>query len=269
MKLVSWNVNGFRALSAKAEWQWFSQTDADLVALQEVKAEKEQIAGEHRDPEGWVSHWLASTVKKGYSGVAVFVREKLFAGLAPDAVSFELPDSRFAGEGRLLHIAFPAFHFFNVYFPNGTRDDERLAYKMGYYEAFLSYAEDLRRDKPIVVCGDFNTAHRPIDLARPKENENHSGFLPEERAFLDRFVAAGYVDTFRHVYGDLPDMYSWWSYRQRAREHNVGWRIDYFFVSQELAPAIRDAWIESSVPGSDHCPVGLELDDACLASMRG
>ncbi len=266
MKLVSWNVNGFRALSNKAEWQWFSQTDADVVALQEVKAEKEQVAREQREPKGWVSQWLASTVKKGYSGVAVFTREKLFAGLPLGAVSFELPDMRFAGEGRLLHIAFPVFHFLNVYFPNGTRED-RLAYKMAYYESFLAYAEELRRDRPIVVCGDFNIAHRPIDLAHPKENESHSGFLPEERAFLDRFIAAGYVDTFRYVYGDLPDMYSWWSYRQKARERNVGWRIDYFFVSCELAPAIRDAWIESLVLGSDHCPVGLELDDACLASM--
>lgn len=158
-----------------------------------------------------------------------------------------------------MHIEYPAFHFFNVYFPNGTKDDGRLAYKMGYYDAFLAHAEELRRTKPIVVCGDFNTAHRPIDLARPKANEENSGFLPIERAWVDRFIAAGYVDTFRHIHGDEPHQYSWWSYKQRARVNNVGWRIDYFFVSEELAPAIRDAWIENNVYGSDHCPVGLEL----------
>lgn len=257
IRLVSWNVNGFRALSGKPDWDWFASTDADVVALQETKAEPGQIAEEHRRPEGWNAEWLAAQVKKGYSGVAVFSRQK--AALEPLAVHRELPDPRYQGEGRLLHIEYPAFHFFNVYFPNGTKDDGRLAYKMGYYDAFLAHAEELRRTKPIVVCGDFNTAHRPIDLARPKANEENSGFLPIERAWVDRFVAAGYVDTFRHVHGDEPHQYSWWSYKQRARVNNVGWRIDYFFVSEELAPAIRDAWIENNVYGSDHCPVGLEL----------
>ena len=259
IRLVSWNVNGFRALSGKPDWDWFASTDADVVALQETKAEPAQIAEEHRSPEGWNAEWLAAQVKKGYSGVAVFSRPK--AALEPLAVHRELPDPRYQGEGRLLHIEYPAFHFFNVYFPNGTKDDGRLAYKMGYYDAFLAHTEGLRRTKPIVVCGDFNTAHRPIDLARPKANEENSGFLPIERAWVDRFIAAGYVDTFRHIHGDEgePHQYSWWSYKQRARVNNVGWRIDYFFVSEELAPTIRDAWIENNVYGSDHCPVGLEL----------
>ncbi len=268
MKLVSWNVNGFRALCCKPEWQWFSEISADIVALQEVKAEEDQIPEEQRHPAGWNSYWLSSSVKKGYSGVATFVRDSASPLKKPLSISHELPDPHLGGEGRLLHMEFAGFHFFNVYFPNGTRDDERLAYKMTYYEAFLRHAETLRREKPVVVCGDFNTAHRPIDLARPKANEQHSGFLPEERAFLDRFTAAGYVDTFRHIHGDLPDMYSWWSYRQRARENNVGWRIDYFFVSQELVPAIRDAWIEVAVRGSDHAPVGLELDEHLLPLAR-
>ena len=175
IRLVSWNVNGFRALSGKPDWDWFASTDADVVALQETKAEPSQIAEEHRSPEGWNAEWLAAQVKKGYSGVAVFSRQK--AALEPLAVHRELPDPRYQGEGRLLHIEYPAFHFFNVYFPNGTKDDGRLAYKMGYYDAFLAHAEELRRTKPIVVCGDFNTAHRPIDLARPKANEENSGFL--------------------------------------------------------------------------------------------
>ena len=202
IRLVSWNVNGFRALSGKPDWDWFASTDADAVALQETKAEPAQIAEEHRSPEGWNAEWLAAQVKKGYSGVAVFSRQK--AALEPLAVHRELPDPRYQGEGRLLHIEYPAFHFFNVYFPNGTKDDGRLAYKMGYYDAFLAHAEELRRTKPIVVCGDFNTAHRPIDLARPKANEENSGFLPIERAWVDRFIAAGYVDTFRHIHGDEP-----------------------------------------------------------------
>ena len=202
IRLVSWNVNGFRALSGKPDWDWFASTDADVVALQETKAEPAQIAEEHRSPEGWNAEWLAAQVKKGYSGVAVFSRQK--AALEPLAVHRELPDPRYQGEGRLLHIEYPAFHFFNVYFPNGTKDDGRLAYKMGYYDAFLAHAEELRRTKPIVVCGDFNTAHRPIDLARPKANEENSGFLPIERAWVDRFIAAGYVDTFRHIHGDAP-----------------------------------------------------------------
>lgn len=131
---------------------------------------------------------------------------------------------------------------------------------MGFFDAFTAYAEECRKSKPIVVCGDFNIAHKAIDLARPKQNEKNTGFLPEERAFLDRFTAMGYVDTFRHVHGDVEGRYSWWSYKMRAREKNVGWRIDYFFVSEELKPYIRDAWIEDDVYGSDHCPVGLELD---------
>ena len=254
MRLYSWNVNGFRALINKPDWSWFSRVDADVVGLQEVKAEADQIPEEHRKYAGYHSCWLSATKKKGYSGVAVFSRP------APLAVNHELPDPAFQGEGRLLHLEYPAFHFFNVYFPNGQKDDDRLSYKLAYYDAFLQHAEALRKTKPIVVCGDFNTAHKPIDLARPKENEGTSGFLPIERAWMDRFTEAGYVDTFRLINGDKAGEYSWWSYRLRARERNVGWRIDYFFVSAELAPKVKAAWIEQDAGGSDHCPVGLELD---------
>lgn len=252
MKLHSWNVNGFRALSAKAEWDWFARHAGDIVGLQEIKAEESQIPAPHRTPEGRYCWWLAAR-RKGYSGVAACSR------IEPLAVSLELPEPAWQGEGRLIHLEFAAFHYLNVYFPNGQSGDERLAYKLGYYDAFLRYAQDLRRSKPIVACGDFNTAHKPIDLARPRENENVSGFLPVERAWMDKFTAHGYVDTFRHVHGDLAGQYSWWSYRMRARERNVGWRIDYFFVSEELTAAIRHAWIETEVKGSDHCPIGLEL----------
>jgi len=258
MKLVSWNINGFRAICTKPEWSWFDTTTADVVALQEVKAEPGQIPEDKRAPRGWTAQWLPASIKKGYSGVATFVRTGGGFAPAPLSVSLELPG--FEGEGRLIHLEFNDFHFFNVYFPNGTSSEARLAYKMAYYKAFLEHAQNLRQSKPIVVCGDFNTAHRPIDLARPKENANHSGFLPEERAFLDSMIAAGYTDTFRLIHGDIPDMYSWWSYKFNARANNVGWRIDYFFVSNELVHAVRDAWIESSAMGSDHCPVGLEIE---------
>lgn len=259
MRFVSWNVNGFRALCKKPEWDWFRTTRADVVGLQETKADPSQVENDYLSPAGWNAWWAASTVKKGYSGVAVFSR------VEPIRVEYELPDPDYQGEGRALHLEYPNFHYFNVYFPNGGEEVEpgvfkRLSYKMGFFNAFLDYAQTLREDKPIVVCGDFNIAHRPIDLARPRENERNTGFLPEERAWLDNFVAAGYVDSFRQVHGDEAGAYSWWSYRMRARGKNVGWRIDYFFVSDELKYNIRDAWIESDVYGSDHCPVGLALE---------
>ena len=253
MKLYSWNINGFRAVIQKPEWNaWFSAAGADLVALQETKAEPAQVPAEHREPAGLYAFWSASTFRRGYSGVAVFAKNQ------PLAVGDELPGMH--GEGRLLHLEYPDFHFCNVYFPNGQMSEERLDYKLRFYDAFLDFAQNLRQTKPIVVCGDFNTAHKPIDLARPKANEETSGFLPIERAWLDKFVAAGYLDTFRLVNGDVKDAYSWWSFRQRAREKNVGWRIDYFFVSEELRGAVKNAWIEPHIQGSDHCPIGLELE---------
>lgn len=264
IRFVSWNVNGIRALSAKEDWRWFSGQTADIVALQETKAAKEQLAPELADPSGWHSSWCSSTLKKGYSGVAVFSRRQ------PLGISAELDVPAYQGEGRLLHLEYEKFHFLNGYFPNGGAEIldadgkhqgsfKRLEYKMGFLAAFADYAERLRRSKPLVICGDFNIAHKPVDLARPKDNELSTGFLPVEREFLDRFCSLGYVDTFRHVHGDQSAAYSWWSYRMRARAKNIGWRIDYFFVSKELEGAIEDAWIESSQFGSDHCPVGLSL----------
>ncbi|MDR1489007.1 MAG: exodeoxyribonuclease III [Desulfovibrio sp.] len=254
MHLYSWNVNGFRAVRANGGWSWFESADADIVALQEVKAELADLPEEARVFPGYHVSWFSAAKKRGYSGVAVFSR------LKPLAVNFDLPDPVWQGEGRLIHLELPRFHFFNVYFPNGQKDEGRLNYKLGYYEAFLRHAQEMRGTKPVVVCGDFNTAHRPVDLARPRENEKFSGFLPVERAWMDRFTAAGYLDTFRLLHGDLPGMYTWWSYRSRARESNTGWRIDYFFVSGELAGNVKNAWIDAATPGSDHCPVGLELE---------
>lgn len=263
--LLSWNVNGLRAVCAKPDWHWFTHSRAHIIGLQETKAAPEQLMPEVARPQGWHSVFAASVKKKGYSGVATFSR------IEPHAVHIELPDPVFQGEGRCIHLEFPWFHYCNVYFPNGGPPIldahakplpgrfARLDYKMGYFESFLKYAEMLRRDKPLVVCGDFNIAHRPVDLARPKENARYTGFLPEERAFLDRFTGLGYIDTFRTLHGDVGGNYTWWSYQTQARPRNIGWRIDYFFVSEELRPHIADAWIEPHVYGSDHCPVGLTL----------
>ncbi|MBR3664448.1 MAG: exodeoxyribonuclease III [Desulfovibrio sp.] len=264
LKLVSWNVNGLRAVAAKPDWRWFTESDADIIALQETKAQPSQLAPELAAPSGWHAHFCSSTVKKGYSGVAVFCRTK------PVSVHAELPWPEQQGEGRLLHLEFEQFHFMNGYFPNGgaaivdakgrpTGQFARVPYKMAFFEAFLRYAEEARKTKPVVVCGDFNIAHTPSDLARPKDNEKNTGFLPEERAFLDRMIATGYCDTFRLKHPDVTDAYSWWSYKTRARARNIGWRIDYFFVSHELCRQVEDAWIEDQVFGSDHCPVALSL----------
>lgn len=265
VNLVSWNVNGLRAMLKKPEWDWFANSQRQIVALQETKAQPAQLPEEVVNPEGWNSYWDSSVVKKGYSGVAVFSR------LEPTRVSAELPVPAYQGEGRFLHLEFEHFHFFNGYFPNGgaeildaegkpTGDFKRLQYKMGFLEAFAAYSEECRKTKPVVICGDLNIAHQPIDLSHPRENEKSTGYLPIERAWLDGFLAKGYIDTFRYVHGGKPDNYTWWSYKTRSRSRNIGWRIDYFLVSGELAPNIRDAWIEKDVRGSDHCPVGLTLE---------
>jgi len=251
MILYSWNVNGLRAVVNKGFYEWLEGCGADVVSIQETKLQPAHEADFSEIP-GYGSVWLSSTVKKGYSGVSCLYRKP------PLSVAYDLPDDAYKGEGRLILLEYPEFFFFNVYFPNGQMNEERLAYKMGYYDAFLTHAEELRKIKPIVVCGDFNTAHKEIDLKNPKQNEKNSGFLPEERAWLDKFVSHGYVDAFR-LFTQEGGHYSWWTYRFGARAKNVGWRIDYFFVSEELRDKVSRAWLEPGVMGSDHCPVGIEL----------
>ncbi len=253
MKIISWNVNGFRAALKKGFWDWFEGLRADVVCLQEIKATEDQIPEKDRHHAGYRTLFQPATVKKGYSGVAAYSRRP------PLAVDFELPDLRFQGEGRLIRLEYEDFHLFNVYFPNGKMGEDRLQYKLDYYDAFLDHVQKFRQDKPVVVCGDFNTAHTEIDLKNPKANEKTSGFLPVERAWLDKFIAAGFVDTFR-LFNQEPGHYSWWSYRFRARDRNAGWRIDYVFVSSELHDRVKQAWIEPEVLGSDHCPVGVEIE---------
>jgi exodeoxyribonuclease III len=252
MRILSWNVNGFRAALGKGFLDWLAACDADVVMLQETKVEPDQLAEAERNPAGYSGIWNWSKGKKGYSGTACLAKTP------PLAHAFGLEDPRYRGEGRVIHLEYPDFHLFNIYFPNGQKDEERLAYKLGFYDAFLAQAEGLRKQKPIVVGGDFNTAHTEIDLKNAKANEKTSGFLPIERAWIDTFVAHGYVDTFR-LFEKGPGNYSWWSFRANARAKNVGWRIDYFFVSAELKERVKAAWISPEVMGSDHCPVGVEI----------
>ncbi len=254
MKLVSWNVNGIRAVWKKGFGDWFRAERADVVCLQETKAQPDQLAPEALNPFGYHGefHWGG---KKGYSGVATFSKA------APAKVERGFGIEAFDGEGRVLVTRHDDVTLFNVYFPNGKAREERLKFKLDFYAALLEEVIPRcrkRGDDKLVICGDVNTAHRDIDLARPKENRRTSGFLPEECAWLDRLLADGFVDTFRE-FEKGPGHYSWWDQQSRARERNVGWRIDYFFVSANLRPRLRRAFIEPAVMGSDHCPVGIEL----------
>lgn len=254
MRLISWNVNGVRAAHRNGFMDWFTQDTADIVCLQEVKATSEQVENLFSDINDYKIEWNSARTKAGYSGVATFSRvpyTKSEHGFGID---------EFDNEGRIVLQEFEKFYLYNIYFPNGQRDQGRLDYKMRFYDSFLDHAENLRKTgKAIISCGDFNTAHTEIDLANPKANENTSGFLPIERAWLDKFVEHGYVDTFR-LKNKEPENYSWWTYRFGARKRNIGWRIDYFFIDREHAHLVKDAFILNEVMGSDHCPVGIEID---------
>ena len=229
MKLISWNVNGIRAAERKGLLEWIKKESPDVLCLQETKAHPDQLGFELTHPEGYHSYFSSSSVKKGYSGVVTYAKKKPID-------SYEgLGIEKFDQEGRVIVTEFEEFILFNVYFPNGKASPERLMYKMEFYEAFLVHIEKLRKKgKKIVFCGDVNTAHYPIDLARPKDNEKISGFLPIEREWMDRVVTKGYVDSLR-VFHPEPDLYSWWSLRSAARARNVGWRIDYFLWRSRLS----------------------------------
>ncbi len=252
LTFISWNVNGIRAVDKKEALKWIDKKDVNILALQEIKAEAKQIPKTIFEKDFKELH-VNSSSKKGQSGVA------LFSNLKPlhvdTANSVDILD-----EGRINEYHFDNIAFFNVYFPNGQRNDERLEYKMSFYDRFLEHIESLRKEgKSIIVCGDVNTAHKEIDLARPKANENTSGFLKMEREWIDKLLNHGYIDTFRHVHGDIKDRYSWWSYRANARANNVGWRIDYFYVSDDLKESIVNADILDNILGSDHCPISLTI----------
>lgn len=252
LRLLSWNVNGFRAAYKKGFMDWMHKEGADIICLQETKAQEDQIQKELKDVKGF-HYSFCSAEKKGYSGVAIFSKEK------PINVTSGFGIDKFDTEGRTLVAEFPGFVLCNVYFPNGKSRPERLEYKMDFYKHFQKFTTSLlKKGKSVIVCGDVNTAHKEIDLARPKSNETVSGFLPEERAWMDDFFASGFVDTLR-LFNQKPDQYSWWDMKSGARQRNVGWRIDYFMASLDLKPKIMDAFILPEVMGSDHCPVGIEI----------
>ena len=253
VRILCWNVNGIRAVSKKGFPEWLHRESPDILCVEEIKAQPEQLGKDLREPEGYHVYWNWAE-KKGYSGVAIFSKDK------PTRLQYGFGVRRFDDEGRLIIAEYPGFILFNTYFPNGKLSKERLDYKMDFYEAFLEFIDPLlKEDKRLVVCGDFNTAHYEIDLARPKENAKVSGFLPMERAWIDKFVDHGFIDTFRH-FNKEPGQYTLWDLKTRARERNVGWRIDYIFISANLIDALSSASIMPDVMGSDHCPIGAELD---------
>ena len=253
LSVASWNVNGIRACHNKgALTAYLEEMAPDIVGLQEIKADEAALPEELINPCGYYSIYH-SAERKGYSGVGILTKHK------PRNVVYGFGNPRFDCEGRVVAAEFDDFIFFSVYFPNGQSGPERLAYKLDFYRAFFDHCDELRAlGKHVVIAGDYNTAHHEIDLARPKDNEDTSGFLPIEREWLDRIVRAGYVDTFR-AFHPQPHEYSWWSFRSGARQRNVGWRIDYVFVDEGLMPRVKEAYIQQKVLGSDHCPVGISL----------
>ena len=249
MKLVSWNVNGLRACLNKGFTDFFAAADADIVCIQETKMQPGQAEVNFA---GYEQFWN-SAEKKGYSGTAVFSR------LQPVSVSYGMGLPEHDQEGRIITLEYDEFQLVNVYTPNSQRGLARLEYRMQWEDDFRDYVGRLDRKKPAVVCGDLNVAHREIDIKNPAANKNNAGFTPQERAKMTELLEAGLTDSFRHLYPDRRDAYSWWSYMGNARERNVGWRIDYFLVSRQIQNQIREAEIRMEVQGSDHCPVVLEL----------
>lgn len=253
IKIVSWNVNGIRSAVKKGFLEWLTAVAPEILCVQETKLQHEQILPELMNPEGYTSHWNCAR-KKGYSGVATFLREM------PLSVSTVMGQERFDDEGRFIRTDFKDFTLFNVYFPNGKMSGDRLRFKMDFYDYFLDMMEKLRKEQPrIIFVGDVNTAHNEIDLARPKENSKVSGFLPIERQWMDKVASKGYLDTFRNEFPSTVQ-YSWWDMKSRARERNIGWRIDYVFVTREMAGSVKKSFVWADVMGSDHCPVGIELE---------
>ncbi|MCL4102346.1 exodeoxyribonuclease III [Fibrobacter sp. HC4] len=255
MNIYSWNVNGLRSAAKKGFADWFSSTKPDILCLQEVRAEEDQIDEAIAHPEGYFAYWNACKRKKGYSGVGVLSQ------IEPDRVNYGFDIEEFDDEGRVLQLVFPDWVLNCIYFPNGGSGDDRLDYKLRFYDAFLENSKRWLDDgKHVVTVGDYNTCHKEIDIARPKENADVSGFLPIERAWMDKYVENGFVDSFRKLHPETKDVYSWWSNRFGARARNVGWRIDYAFVDAALVPNIVSAEIHTDVKGSDHCPISIELE---------
>ena len=250
MKLISWNVNGLRACVQKGFLDFFREIDADIFCIQESKLQEGQISLEL---EGYCQYWNYA-VKKGYSGTAIFTR------VEPISAAYGIGIEEHDQEGRVITLEFESFYVVTVYTPNSQSELARLDYWMRWEEAFLSYLKELEKKKPVIFCGDLNVAHKEIDLKNPKTNRKNAGFTDEERNKFSLLLEQGFVDTFRYFYPDQEGIYSWWSYRFQARKKNAGWRIDYFCVSDCLKEKLKDAKIHTEVPGSDHCPVELDIE---------
>lgn len=250
MKLISWNVNGIRACVTKGFLDYFKEEDADIFCIQESKMQEGQL---DLELEGYYQYWNYAK-KKGYSGTAIFTKKE------PISVNYGIGIEEHDQEGRVITLEFDNFYMVTVYTPNSQNELARLDYRMTWEDAFKDYLNSLKANKPVVVCGDMNVAHKEIDLKNPKTNRRNAGFTDEERGKFTDLLAEGYVDTFRHFYPDMENIYSWWSYRFKAREKNAGWRIDYFLVSDNIADKCLDAKIHTQVLGSDHCPVELDIE---------
>jgi len=256
MRIISWNVNGIRAVEKRGFFEWLKKEDPDILCLNETKAEPGQLTPHFINPPGmsYTSYW-ASAKKRGYSGVAIYTKEK------PQDVRF-MGKPEFDNEGRVLVAEYADFSLIAAYFPNSQDERKRLDYKLAFNKAMLSLCKSIvKKGRHFILCGDLNVAHRPIDIARPKANENSAGYLPEEREWMDKFLAAGHVDTFRHFHPGETGCYTWWSYMGQARANNVGWRLDYHCVDKDFMPRVKSSIIRSDVEGSDHCPVELQLTD--------
>jgi len=254
MKIVSWNVNGLRSLTKDGYWESFlGVVKPDIFCLQETKANPDQLSETFLSPAGFSAFFSSCQIKKGYSGVALYTKVK------PLSVIYGMGIPEFDQEGRIIGAEYEDFWLINAYFPNGGQGPVRLAYKMRFYDAFLTFVQKLNKKKSAIFCGDANVAHEEIDLARPEEMQESTGFLPEERAWVDEVVAAGFVDSFRHFHPHTKDAYSYWDLFTRARDRNDGWRLDYFFVASELAKRLKSAAIHPDIYGSDHCPVSITI----------
>ena len=249
-RFISWNVNGLRACMGKGFEEYFREADADFFCLQETKMQP----GQAEIPAEGYHLYMNSAEKKGYSGTAVFARKE------PLSVSMGLGIEEHDHEGRVITLEYPEFYLTTVYTPNSQRGLTRLDYRMAWEDAFREFLGNLNRQKPVIVCGDMNVAHREIDLKNPKSNTQNAGFTPQEREKMTQLLESGFTDSFRYLYPDRRDIYSWWSYMFHARENNAGWRIDYFLVSDRIRDRIREATIEAQVMGADHCPVTVEMD---------
>lgn len=251
MKLISWNVNGIRACVNKGFLDYFQRMDADIFCIQESKCQEGQI---DLDLKGYHQYWNYAE-RKGYSGTAIFTKKK------PMNITYGIGEGLVDTEGRVITLEFEDFFMVTVYTPNSKRDLSRLGYRLTWEDEILIYLKTLDLIKPVILCGDLNVAHQEIDLKNPKPNVGNSGFTDEEREKMTRFLASGFVDSFRHLYPEKEDVYTWWSYMNKVRERNIGWRIDYFLVSERWTSFIREAEIHCDILGSDHCPIALEIHD--------